>query len=86
LKSQTTWSAEIPGKVLAKVEALTEPTTPPGKRVQTINPPGSEVGPGAAGAVATWGTAVADEVDTMGLKWEWNGRSNKHIPFDWSGP
>jgi hypothetical protein len=49
------WSAEIPGKVLAKVEALTGPTTPPGKRVQTINPPGSEVGPGAAGAVATWG-------------------------------
>jgi hypothetical protein len=80
------WSAEIPGKVLAKVEALTGPTTPPGKRVQTINPPGSEVGPGAAGAVATWGTAVADEVDAMGFKWEWNGRSSKHIPFDWSGP
>jgi hypothetical protein len=89
LKSQTAfshWSAEIPGKVLAKVEALTGPTTPPGKRVQTINPPGSEVGPGAAGAVATCGTAVADEVDAMGLKWEWNGRSSKHIPFDWSGP
>jgi hypothetical protein len=80
------WSAEIPGKVLAKVEALTGPTTPPGKRVQTINPPGSEVGPGATGAVATWGTAVADEVDAMGFKWEWNGRSSKHIPFDWSGP
>jgi hypothetical protein len=80
------WSAEIPGKVLAKVEALTGPTTPPGKRVQTINPPGSEVGPGAAGAVATWGTAVADEVDTMGFRWEWNGRSSKHITFDWSGP
>ena len=28
------WSAEIPGKVLAKAEALTGPTTPPGKRVQ----------------------------------------------------
>jgi hypothetical protein len=49
------WSAEIPGKVLAKAEALTGPTTPPGKRVQTINPPGSEVGPGTSGAVATWG-------------------------------
>jgi hypothetical protein len=46
------WSAEIPGKVLAKAEALTGPTTPPGKRVQTINPPGSEVG---LGGVATWG-------------------------------
>jgi hypothetical protein len=41
------WSAEIPGKVLAKAEALTGPMTPPGKRVQTLNPPGSEVGPGA---------------------------------------
>jgi hypothetical protein len=41
------WSAVIPGKVLAEAEALTEPMTPPGKRVQTINPPGSEVGPGA---------------------------------------
>jgi hypothetical protein len=27
------WSTEIPGKVLAKAEALTGPTTPPGKRV-----------------------------------------------------
>ena len=40
------WSAEIPGKILAKAEALTGPTTPPSKRVQTINPTGSEVGPG----------------------------------------
>ena len=80
------WSAEIPGKVLAKAEALTGPTTPPGKRVQTINPPGSEVGPGTSGAVATWGKAVADEVDAMGFKWERKGRSSKHIPFEWSGP
>jgi hypothetical protein len=80
------WSAEIPGKVSAKAEALTGPTTPPGNRVQTINPPGSEVGPGTAGAVATWGKAVANEVDAMGFKWEWNGRSSKHIPFEWSGP
>ena len=33
-------------------KALTGPMTPPGKRVQTINPPGSEVGPAV---VATWG-------------------------------
>jgi hypothetical protein len=80
------WSAEIPGKVLAKAEALTGPMTPPGKRVQTINPPGSEVGPGAAGAVATWGKAITDEVDAMGFKWERKGRSSKHIPFEWGGP
>jgi hypothetical protein len=30
------WSAEIPGKVVAKAEALSGPMTPPGKRVQTI--------------------------------------------------
>ena len=59
------WSAEIPGKVLAKGETLTGPMTPAGKRVQTLNPPGSEVGPGT---VATWGTAAADEVDTMAFK------------------
>jgi hypothetical protein len=80
------WSAEIPEKVMAKAEALTGPTTPLGKRVQTINPPGSEVGPGAAGAVATWGIAITDEVDAMGFKWERKGRSSKHIPFNWTGP
>jgi hypothetical protein len=49
------WSAEIPGKVVAKAEALTGPMTPPGKRGQIINAPGSEVGPGT---VATWGKAI----------------------------
>jgi hypothetical protein len=66
------WSAEIPGKVLAKAEALTGPMTPSGKRVQTINPPGSEVGPGTT---ATWRKAIADEVNNaMGFKSGWNGR------------
>jgi hypothetical protein len=77
------WSAEIPGKVVAKAEALSGPMTPPGKRVQTINVPGSETGPGTT---ATWGKAITDEVNAFGFKWEWNGRSSKHIPFDWSGP
>ena len=79
----SSWSAEIPGKVVAKAEALSGPMTPPGKRVQTFNAPGSETGPGT---VATWGKAINDEVDAMGFKWEWNGRSSKHIPFDWGGP
>jgi hypothetical protein len=74
------WSAEVPGKVVAKAEALSGPMTPPGKRVQTINAPGSEMGPGTT---ATWGKAITDEVDATGFKWEWNGRSSKHIPFDW---
>ena len=79
------WSAEIPGKVFAKGEALTGPMTPPGKRVQTINAPGSEVGPGT---VATWGTAVTDEVNVPYFRYEWkrSGKSSKHIAFNWSGP
>jgi hypothetical protein len=82
------WSAEISGKVAAKAEALTGPTTPPGKRVQTINPPGSEVGPGVDGVIATWGKAIEDRVDAseVGYKWERKGNSSKHIPFGWSGP
>ena len=77
------WRAEIPGRVVARAEALTGPMTPPGKRVQTTNAPGSEMGPGT---VATWGRATADSVDAFGFRWEWAGRSSKHIPFDWSGP
>jgi len=79
------WSAEIPGRVFAKGEALTGPMTPSGKRVQTINAPGSEVGPGT---VATWGTAVLDKVDAPHVRFQWkrSGRSSKHIHFDWTGP
>ena len=75
------WSAEIPGKVVARGEALTGPMTPPGKRVQTINPPGSEVGPGV---VATWGTAVTDEAEGMGFKWKRSGKSSK-VTFPLTG-
>jgi hypothetical protein len=80
------WNAEIPGKVIAKAEALGGPMTPAGKRVQTLNPPGSEVGP--SGTVATWGKATTDEVNAPEIRFEWKrkGRSSKHIPFDWSGP
>jgi hypothetical protein len=77
------WRAEIPGKVVASAEALTGLTTPEGQRVQLLNPPGSEVGPGQ---VATWGRATADRAEAFGFTWEWDGKSSKHIPFDWSGP
>jgi hypothetical protein len=79
------WSAEIPGKLAARAEALTGPMTPPGKRVQTLNPPGSEVGPGT---VVTWGKAMTDEVNAPEIRFEWkrNGRSSKPSPFEWSGP
>lgn len=77
------WSTQIPGKMVAKVEALSGPMTPPGKRVQLYNAPGSEVGPGT---VATWGKAVVDEVDAAGFNWQRSGNSSKYIPFSWSGP
>ncbi len=77
------WRAEIPGKVTASGEALTGPTTLPGQRVQVHNPPGSEVGPGA---IATQGIAKADRVEGFGFKWDWSGRSSKHMGFDWYGP
>jgi hypothetical protein len=77
------WRAAIPGKIEAKAEALSGPTTLPGQRVQTLNPPGSEVGPNA---VATWGTSVVDRADAFGFKWNRSGQSSKHIPFSWSGP
>jgi len=77
------WRAEVPGKVSARAEALTGPMTPAGQRVQLLNAPGSEVGPGQ---VATWGKATTHRVDALGLKWEADGKSSKHIPFDWSGP
>jgi len=77
------WRAEVPGKVVARAEALTGPMTPPGQRVQMLNAPGSEVGPGQ---VATWGKATTHRVEALGVKWEWDGKSSKHIPFDWSGP
>jgi hypothetical protein len=77
------WRAEIPGRLKAFAEALSGPTTPPGTRVQLLNAPGSEVGPGQ---VVTWGKAVDNEVDGFGFHWSWAGRSSKHIPFDWTGP
>ena len=77
------WRAEIPGRLKAFAEALSGPTTPPGARVQLLNAPGSEVGPGQ---IMTWGKAVDNEVDGFGFQWSWAGRSSKHIPFDWTGP
>ncbi len=78
------WRAEVPGKVTATAEALSGPTTPPGQRVQLLNPPGSEVGPGQ---VATWGSGdVTQTAEVFGFMTNFTGRSSKHIPFDWSGP
>ena len=74
---------EISDRVVGRAEALTGPTTPPGKRVQTLNPPGSEVGPGQ---VATWGRSTEMRMKGFGFEWTGQTRSSKHIPFDWTGP
>jgi hypothetical protein len=59
--------------------------TPPAKRVQKLNPLGSEVG---ASTVVIWGNAMTDEVNAPEIRFEWKreGRSSKHSPFDWSSP
>jgi hypothetical protein len=77
------WRAEVPDRVTGRAEALSGPTTPPGKRVQTINPPGSEVGPGQ---IATWGRSVEARADGFGFSFTGKDWSSKHIPFDWTGP
>lgn len=81
----STWGVSAPGKFEARADALTGPTTLPGQRVQTINPPGSEVGPGP-NVVATWGKARVDSASHFGFSWSRSGKSSKHIPFSWRGP
>ncbi|WP_407836089.1 DUF1326 domain-containing protein [Streptomyces sp. DSM 116496] len=77
------WRAVVPGRVEASAVALTGPTTPAGARVQSTNLPGSETGPGQ---VATWGRSTVDRADAHGFLWSREGRSSKHITFDWTGP
>ena len=82
------WKVDVPGKISASATALTGPTADPNKRVQLINPPGSEVGPGEH-VVATWGVGEITQAAEplfgdfhLGMV----KRSSKHIPFSWSGP
>jgi len=78
------WGAEIAGKVKAWAEALTGPTSPPGKYPQLMNAPGSETGPGSQ--LVTWGKSTVCSVEAFGYKFQWTTNSSKHIPFDWAGP
>lgn len=77
------WGTEIAGKLKAWAEAITGPTSLPGKYPQLHNPPGSETGPGQ---IATWGKSTICTVDCFGFKFSWTVNSSKHIPFDWQGP
>jgi hypothetical protein len=83
------WSVEVPGKVAAKVEALTGPMVPPGKRIQTTNAPEAMIftrGASGPGDVSTWGTPVQAEADAFEFRWNLVGKSSKHVPFHWNGP
>ncbi|MEU2944688.1 DUF1326 domain-containing protein [Nocardiopsis alba] len=75
------WEAEIPGRVKVGAKALTGPTADPDRRVQLINAPGSEVGPGQ---VATWGVVEDDHATGFDFSRPYRGGSSKHFPFDWS--
>jgi hypothetical protein len=78
------WGAEIAGKEKAWAQALTGPTSLPGKCPQLMNAPGRETGPGPQ--LATWGESTVCSVDAFGYKFQWTTNSSKHIPFDWAGP
>jgi hypothetical protein len=87
----SSWSVEASGKVKASAVALTGPTADPTRRVQLINPPGSEVGPQGPGdvVVATWGVGEMSQAQAD-LFGDFNlnkvKTSSKHIAFKWSGP
>jgi hypothetical protein len=78
----SSWRIEIPGMASGSTEVLTGPTSVPGKQVQVLNIPGSEAGPNSG--PTTYGVAQTNEAEGFGFKWDWAGRSSKHIPFEWS--
>lgn len=79
------WHVNIPGVIDAGGEALTGPTSDPAKRVQTFNPPGSEVGP--TGKLITWARSTASVWNRMGFKQNLPaGQNSKHMTFQWQGP
>lgn len=76
----TYWRTTVGDKVSVGATALTGPTADPGRRVQLINAPGSEVGPGQ---VATWGVVSEDHAEGFDFSRPYRGGSSKHFPFDW---
>lgn len=76
----TYWRTTVGDKVSVGATALTGPTADPGRRVQLINAPGSEVGPGQ---VATWGVVSEDHAEGFDFSHPYRGGSSKHFPFDW---
>jgi hypothetical protein len=78
----SSWSLKIPGKVDGAAEVITGPTTRPGEHVRVTNIPGAEAGPNQG--ETTYGIASTNEAEGFGFKFDWAGRSAKHMPFEWS--
>ena len=78
----SSWKLTVAGRVNGAAEVITGPTTRPDEHVRVTNIPGAEAGPNSG--PTTYGIASASEVDHFGLKWDWQGRSAKHMPFEWA--
>jgi hypothetical protein len=79
----SSWILTVPGRITGAAEVLTGPTTRPGeKHAHVINIPGAE--PGPHNGPTTYGIASKNDAEGFGLKFDWSGRSAKHIPFEWS--
>jgi len=78
----SSWSLKVPGMVEGEAEVIRGPTTRPGEHVRVTNIPGAEAGP--TSGETTYGIATKNETDAFGFKFDWAGRSAKHMPFEWS--
>jgi hypothetical protein len=78
----SSWSLKVPGMVEGEAEVVRGPTTRPGEHVRVTNIPGAEAGPNSG--PTTYGVAQANDAEGFGFKWDWAGRSSKHMPFEWS--
>jgi hypothetical protein len=77
----SSWSLEVNGKATGKAKVLTGPTSRPGANVEVVNIPGAEPGPNSG--PTTYGTGDFKGSE-FGFDFEFEGRSAKHIPFEWS--
>jgi hypothetical protein len=78
----TSWSVQIPGMVSSRAEIVTGPTSKPGQHVRVKNIPAAESGPNSG--ETTYAIASENTAEAFGMKFDWAGRSAKHIPFEWS--
>lgn len=78
----SSWSVKIGEMASGSAEVITGRTTRAGEHVRVTNIPAAEAGPNSG--PTTYGIASTNDADGFGLKWDWAGRSAKHMPFEWS--